>query len=125
MMNGVELREPFLDNRLVELALRQPLRRKIFGGVHKYLLRKIVKRIVPESIADAPKRPVQTPQREWLRGELSGWATGYIETAIRNCPVWLEGYKVRQAWRDFLDGEGDNSYFVWQWICLGMMGVEA
>ena len=25
------------------------------------------------------------------------------------------------AWRDYRDGRGDNSFFVWQWITLGLM----
>lgn len=122
MRASTELREPFLDHRLFELALRQPAERKIRGSVHKYLLRKIASDLLPAGIVEAPKRPVQTPQREWLRGELSGWAARLIdaglETIGRN---WLVPDAVRAEWRKYLDGEGDNSFFVWQWISLGLI----
>ncbi len=70
MAYSTELREPFLDYRLVEMAFALPDQMKIRGNVHKYLLREIVKEYVPFEIAEAPKRALQTPQREWLGGEL-------------------------------------------------------
>ncbi|MBF0244780.1 MAG: asparagine synthase (glutamine-hydrolyzing), partial [Planctomycetes bacterium] len=67
MRSSTELREPFLDHRLFEIALRQPPERKIAGGIQKWLLRRIATRICPRGIVEAPKRPLQTPKREWLR----------------------------------------------------------
>src|SRR5262249_37177679 len=40
MMSSTELREPFLDHRLVELAFRQPRERKILNGASKWMLRR-------------------------------------------------------------------------------------
>ncbi|MGH9949390.1 MAG: asparagine synthase (glutamine-hydrolyzing), partial [Pyrinomonadaceae bacterium] len=70
MRSSTELREPFLDHRMFELALRQPASRKINGETGKVMLRQIVKTFVGDRVSEAPKRPVQTPQREWLRSEL-------------------------------------------------------
>lgn len=74
MMYSRELREPFLDHRIVELGLRQPVDRKIKGGKGKWLPRRITDRLVPDGVREAPRRPVQTPQREWLRGPSRDWA---------------------------------------------------
>src|SRR5262245_32009706 len=41
MRSSTELREPFLDHRLFELALRQPPERKIRDGVGKWMLRQM------------------------------------------------------------------------------------
>jgi asparagine synthase (glutamine-hydrolysing) len=117
-----ELREPFLDHRLFEVALRQPAERKVNNGVHKWLLRRIARRLLPTGIATAPKRSVQTPQREWLRGTLRGWANDCIETALGAFGgQWLDAAAVRRAWRRYGDGFGDNSFYVWQWINLGLI----
>jgi asparagine synthase (glutamine-hydrolysing) len=125
MRSSVELREPFLDHRLFELALRQPPERKIKDGVHKWLLRRIADRLVPAAIAQAPKRPIQTPQREWLRGELREWADGCIEAALaRAGGQWLDSAAVRSAWATYCDGVGDSSFHVWQWINLGLMSRQ-
>ena len=122
MRVATELREPFLDHRLVELALRQPVDRKIHGETRKYLLRKIAARLIPTGVVEAPKRPLQTPQREWLRGPLAKWSEGQIETAL--CAFggsWLNVEAVHTAWNEYLRGLSDNSFYVWQWVSLGLL----
>ena len=122
MRAATELREPFLDHRLFELALRQPPERKIEGQVSKWMLRRIAGELLPQGIVEAPKRPLQTPQREWLRGPLRDWATQCIEDALAGAgESWLDAGRVRQTWHSFLDGESDNSFYVWQWISLGLI----
>ncbi len=121
MRASTELREPFLDHRLFELAFRQPEERKIKDGVGKHLLRRIGRSLVPDGIALAPKRPVQTPQREWLRGELAGWADDRIEAGLASYGgSWLDAKAVRREWGKYLSGGGDNSFYIWQWINLGL-----
>ena len=121
MRSATELREPFLDQRLFELAFRQPAHRKIADGVHKKMLREIVKKILPAGVAEAPKRPLQTPQREWLRGELRRWADDSIDAALESFGgAWLDRRKVRREWENFCAGRSDNSFYVWQWISLSL-----
>jgi len=121
-MYSTELRSPFMDHRLIELALRQPVNRKIKGNTHKYLLRKIAANVLPAGVIEAPKRPVQTPQREWLRGNLHPWAEEQIGRAVDAYGgKWLDAAAVYREWDNYSNGQGDNSFFVWQWISLGMM----
>lgn len=125
MRASTELREPFLDHRLFELALRQPVDRKIKGGVRKTLLRRIAADLIPASLSEAPKRALQTPQREWLRGPLRDWASGMIEEALQAYGgYWLDAESTRQAWRRYLAGESQNSYYVWQWISMGQLATR-
>ncbi|MGI8402102.1 MAG: asparagine synthase (glutamine-hydrolyzing) [Gemmatimonadaceae bacterium] len=121
MRSSRELREPFLDHRLFELALRQPSRRKIQGDTGKWMLRELAKLVAPPNLVTAPKRPLQTPQREWLRGPLADWAGGLIDDAVAvGGGAWLDADKVSEHWERFRRGEGENSFFVWQWINLGL-----
>ena len=122
MRASTELREPFLDHRLFELAMRQPPSRKISGDTGKWLLRRIAATRLPGRIVEAPKRPLQTPQREWLRGPLQPWATTLIDAALDGpARDWLDARAVRREWRQFCDGHSDNSYYVWQWISLALL----
>jgi asparagine synthase (glutamine-hydrolysing) len=122
MRSSVELREPFLDHRLFTLALSQPPERKIVNGTRKWLLRKITERLLPTEVVEAPKRPLQTPQREWLRGPLRSWAADRIEEALSAFGgIWLQSDAVRAAWDQYCLGESDNSFYVWQWISLGLI----
>jgi asparagine synthase (glutamine-hydrolysing) len=121
MRSSTELREPFLDHRLFELALRQPAERKIFNGTSKWLPRQITQGLLPAGIVDSPRRPFQTPLREWLRGPLREWASEQVEGALAAYGgSWLDRHTVRAGWQDYCDGKGDNSFFVWQWISLGL-----
>lgn len=119
MRSSVELREPFLDHRLVELALRQPPHRTVGQGEGKALVR----RLAPRWGRTPPpaKQAVQTPQREWLRGPLAAWTEGRVAAALdRWGGTWLDADRTRRAWSAFRAGEGDNAHFVWQWVGLGL-----
>jgi asparagine synthase (glutamine-hydrolysing) len=125
MRASTELREPFLDHRLFELAFRQKSELKIRHGTGKWLLRSITKALLPQSLIEAPKRPLQTPQREWLRGPLKSWASDLLEEAIIGVGSdWLDADATRRAWREFCAGESDNSFYIWQWISLGLMSAS-
>jgi asparagine synthase (glutamine-hydrolysing) len=121
MRASCELREPFLDHRLFELALRQPADRKIRNSTGKWLLRQMAHDLLPADLVLAPKRAVQTPQREWLRGPLRDWATSCIDAALdAQGGTWLDPVAVNSAWQRFCAGDGDNSHHIWQWIGLGL-----
>ncbi|MBL0381752.1 MAG: asparagine synthase (glutamine-hydrolyzing) [Desulfofustis sp. PB-SRB1] len=122
MMSSCELREPFLCHRLVELAFCQPDARKIKDGQGKWLLREIARDMMPQSVSTAPKRPVQTPQREWLQNDLADWATACIATAMRGWGrAWFKEKEVWRTWDLFRREGGDNSFPYWQLISLGLM----
>jgi asparagine synthase (glutamine-hydrolysing) len=122
MRASTELREPFLDHRLVELAIRQPQDRKRLNGIGKKMLREITQSILPDGLSEAPKRPLQTPQREWLRGPLRGWADDCIRTGLDGLGRdWFEKDIVLKHWDEYCTTEADNSFYVWQWITVGLM----
>jgi len=122
MKSSTELREPFLDHRLFELAVRQPFERKIADGTRKWLLRQMARQLLPDGVVEAPKRPLQTPQREWLRGPLQRWAGDRIEESLDAYgKTWLDADAVRSTWRNYCDRASDNSFYIWQWINLGLM----
>lgn len=122
MRSSTELREPFLDHRLFELAFRQPTDRKITNGTRKKMLRDISRPLLSKKLNEAPKRAVQTPQREWLRGELRDWADSVIRTAVNGSfGSWFQADQTLSAWQAFCEGKSDNSFYVWQWLSVGMM----
>lgn len=122
MRVSTELREPFLDHRLFELAFRQSPERKRNNGTSKKMLREITRRILPQKLAEAPKRPLQTPQREWLRDGLRDWADDRIKAGLDGFGgAWMNKKRVLDQWEKYCAGGSDNSFYVWQWISLGLM----
>lgn len=118
MAYGTELRPPFLDHRLLAYMFALPAEDRISGGRSKALLRDVAEHTLPDSVRLAAKRSVQTPQREWFRGELAGWLRAQIDTRS----FWDRGWVAREpalaALDQFVAGKGDNSFFIWQWLAL-------
>lgn len=115
MAYSTELREPFLDYRLVEYVFSRSKSFKIKDGSQKWLLRVIAGKYLGESITLAPKRPLQTPQREWLGEDLQEWAGEQIAWLGENCD-WFDAEKLNYYWKEYLAGDRDNSFYIWQWI---------
>lgn len=70
MWHSLELRVPYLDHRLVELAAKVPSRFKIRGFTQKYLLKKIAERWLPREMIYHKKQGFEAPMGRWLRGPL-------------------------------------------------------
>ena len=96
MAFGIEARVPFLDVRLVELAVRLPDRLRIDRGETKAILRRAMKGRIPEAVRDRrDKLGFVAPQRSWLtaaRGEVAGVLRGgqIIDRG------WVEGTEVER-----------------------------
>jgi asparagine synthase (glutamine-hydrolysing) len=67
MSCGLEVRCPFLDYRLVELAFGLPGHTKIRDGVGKIPLREAMSGVLPPGAAWREKRMFAVPMTEWLR----------------------------------------------------------
>lgn len=119
MAASTELREPFLDYRLVELAFVQPLEYKIKEGIQKYLLRSLVSEYLSDTIRLAPKRPLQTPQREWLANDLKDWVQTEIATIEGH--EWFKIGEVEKQLNSYFEGDQDSSFHIWQWVNFALL----
>jgi asparagine synthase (glutamine-hydrolysing) len=70
MWHSLELRVPFLDRNLVELAARLPDSAWIDGKHQKVILRQIAERWLPPAILNHRKQGFEAPMGAWLRGPL-------------------------------------------------------
>ncbi|MFF2542378.1 asparagine synthase (glutamine-hydrolyzing) [Kitasatospora sp. NPDC058063] len=57
MANGLEVRVPFCDHRLVQYVFNAPWAMKSFDGREKSLLRAAVRDVLPTAVAERPKSP--------------------------------------------------------------------
>ena len=88
MSTSIEARVPFLDHALVEFTMSLPMAVKIQHATPKFLLRKAMAGLVPDSVIARPKMGFGTPMREWLRGDFGRSA----EAAIMDSPLRGEQY---------------------------------
>jgi asparagine synthase (glutamine-hydrolysing) len=124
MAAGLEGREPMLDHRLVEFALRLPLamRRGALGP--KHLLRKILYRHVPRELIERPKQGFAIPLASWLRGSLAPLVDEYLAPERIRAGGLFDPREVRRAIANFREGGPGNDRLdvqkVWLLIAFEM-----
>jgi asparagine synthase (glutamine-hydrolysing) len=80
MASSREVRDPFLDYRLVELGVRLPMHFKMQRGYTKYVLRHAVeRRLPPEIVWRRDKRGFATPEARFLAGPLRSTLEGLAD----------------------------------------------
>lgn len=114
---NMSLYPPFLDQEVVELALRVPTRLKIKDTILKHIFRQAVKNLVSESIREHEKIGLRVPMAEMLRGPLFSFARGLL--LENNNEIWpplrIEGMeKMLQA---HLEGKKNYGWHLWALMC--------
>ncbi len=70
MAANLEVRVPFLNLEMLELAARMPPSLKLHGLKRKYILKKAAEKLLPREIVWRKKAGFGAPIRSWLRGPL-------------------------------------------------------
>lgn len=111
MANSLELRVPFLDKEVFQVASELPEDLKIANGTTKYILREAVKGIVPDHVLDRKKLGFPVPIRHWLKKELYDWAVKVIKES--QIDQWIKkDYVLNLLERHRMD-KGDYSRKIW------------
>ncbi|HUP24289.1 MAG TPA: asparagine synthase (glutamine-hydrolyzing) [Thermoanaerobaculia bacterium] len=96
MAHSQELRVPFLDHELVELALALPQHLKRRGATGKIALRRAMQGVVPAPILKRGKKGFTTPTSSWLRHELRGFTRELLLASDSACRSWFDIDAVEQ-----------------------------
>lgn len=70
MWHGLEVRVPFLDDDVIDLARITPWSDKVSGMTGKLPLRRVASKLIPADIAAMPKRGFRVPIVNWFRRAL-------------------------------------------------------
>jgi asparagine synthase (glutamine-hydrolysing) len=122
MAHALEIREPFLDERLIERTMTLPGRMKLGSGVNKPLLAQAVPEL-PQATSRRPKMGFTLPLEAWLRGPLRGWAKEILFGGHSSTRAPLDALAVRDAWRGFEHGRVSYSR-IWTLIALERWCLE-
>jgi len=116
MAHSMEVRTPFLDYRLVELACSIPGSLKIRDGKLKYILRKVAARYVPQEVLDRPKEGFVLPKNTWLREGLSGLIDDVLSTQRLSLHGYFNGDYINALVSNFMKGDDALTFRVWTLI---------
>jgi asparagine synthase (glutamine-hydrolysing) len=141
MAHSVETRVPFLDNDLVDFAQRLPVHLKLKNLAEvarlneneagpksqrfykrsndgKLILRKVMRRHVPEHMAAAEKQGFSAPDATWFRGE----SIDYVRRRLmgRDARIFdvLDRAAVQGLVGDHLEGRENRRLLIWSLLCL-------
>lgn len=110
---GLELRVPYLDHQLVEIALRMPQR---FLYPDKGLLVEACHDLMPPDYINLPRQSFVLPMADWMRGPLLELCHSRLGALHQSS--WLDSAWITQQWQAFEAGEL-NWKKVWSLVVLG------
>ncbi len=113
MLHSLEVRAPFLDPEVVELALSLPARCHFSALSGKRLLRAALRGLLPRATLRGPKRGFEVPVGHWMTGPLAGlYADVAGAEALRRLPGVDPAVAAR--WHaEHADRRADRSGALW------------
>lgn len=111
LAHSLELRTPFLDKEVFEVASHIPANLRIAHGTTKYILRKAVEGVVPDHVLNRRKLGFPVPIRFWLRDEMYDWARQIINESQTD-QYFHKDYFLKLL-DDHRDMKADNSRKLW------------
>jgi asparagine synthase (glutamine-hydrolysing) len=118
MAVSLEAREPLLDHRLIEFAAALPESLRLRRGEGKWLLKKTMRRYLPDEILYRQKQGFVTPIAQWFRGPLAGAAREIGSSAALARTGWFDGPRLTSLAEAHISGRSDHSRLLWQLLML-------
>jgi asparagine synthase (glutamine-hydrolysing) len=120
MTSAVEVRPPFLDHRLVELAMTIPSKQKIRRHDLKHLWKGMMHGKIPDQIIGRPKVGFALPLGDMLTNQLKPM----IEDILLQPKSLPENYfshnAVKQLWQDHQNKKADYTNHLWSLLMLSL-----
>jgi asparagine synthase (glutamine-hydrolysing) len=136
MAHSLETRIPFLDNELVDFAMRLPVRLKLanVGEVlrmnenelgrktekyfqrtkdGKLLLRKVMRRYIPPEVAEGAKQGFSAPDASWFKGESIDYVRREVLDGRARLYEYLDRDTVCGLVNEHLGGRQNRRLLIW------------
>lgn len=119
MADGLEVRPPFLDHRLVEYCYSLPTNLKLRGFTTKWLLKHAMERRLPPGIAMRKKQGFSIPMKNWIRGELMDYTRDEIFSS-RLIAEHLDVTALDRFWNEHQQRRHNHSHLLWTLLNLSL-----
>jgi asparagine synthase (glutamine-hydrolysing) len=113
MAVGLEARTPLLDRRVVEFVWSLPYSMKYREGITKYLLKRVLRRYLPDEMVYRGKIGFGAPVIQSLRGDLRPWANALLDEQRLRREGYFDAAKVAHLWRAFQAGQRKWHTHLW------------
>jgi asparagine synthase (glutamine-hydrolysing) len=118
MAANLEVRVPFLNQEMLELAARMPPDLKLRGLKRKYILKRAMEKLLPREIVWRKKAGFGAPIRSWLRGPLRPLVEDLLSEETVKRRDLFRPEEVRRVIDANLSGREDYNLQVFQLLNL-------
>ncbi|MBI2725882.1 MAG: asparagine synthase (glutamine-hydrolyzing) [Polaromonas sp.] len=141
MAHGLETRVPFMDNDLVEFAMQCPVHLKLNNLTStvamnentqgnkparffqktkdgKQILRDVMRRYIPEDIANAEKQGFSAPDSSWFKGESIEFVKHKLLNGNAHIYKWVDRQAILELVNEHLDGKQNRRLLIWSLLNL-------
>lgn len=118
MAVGLEAREPLLDHQLIEYEASLPATMRLRYGQGKWLMKKAMRRYLPDSILYRGKMGFVTPISHWLRGPLAAETDRIVRGSALTATGWFRPEALATIAAEHRAGRADHGRLLWQLLML-------
>ncbi|MFN9718497.1 MAG: asparagine synthase (glutamine-hydrolyzing) [Planctomycetota bacterium] len=115
---GLEVRSPFIDWKLMELAASMPSEFKIRNGSKKWMLKQLFGSKLPKDLINRRKQGFELPVDVWLRGPLKERVHSAVLRDSGPIAQFIQVSKVRQLFDAHCRGTGCHGQLLWSLLVL-------
>jgi asparagine synthase (glutamine-hydrolysing) len=120
MANSLEVRNPFLDYRLMEFSFNLPLELKIKNGTQKFLMKELLRRYLPDEIVFRRKWGFPAPIGDWMYKELNYLLEKWLNPGLLNKQGLFDSNEVIKIKNAFINGKKFHYKRLWAIIVFQM-----
>lgn len=141
MAHGLETRVPFLDNDLVDFAMKVPVRHKLRDltevvrlnentpGIKtkqyfeqtndgKIILRRALAKYVPQDYVDGIKQGFSAPDATWFKGQSIEYIRGLFADRKARIYDYLQPDTVHRLLEEHFTGKQNRRLLIWSLLCF-------
>jgi asparagine synthase (glutamine-hydrolysing) len=118
MSNSLEVRVPLLDHEFAELAFTIPTNLRIKGGSRKYIFKKSVSKLLPDSIMSQPKRGFSVPLKHWFKKDLNEYLNDTICSQSGQLSQFFNPQYIKDLVKDSQTSMRDLHQQLWSLVFL-------
>ncbi|HEY6247786.1 MAG TPA: asparagine synthase (glutamine-hydrolyzing) [Pyrinomonadaceae bacterium] len=118
MAVSLEARSPFLDHHVIEFAASLPEKFKLRGLTTKYLLKKVLRKLLPSENLDRRKMGFGVPIGHWFRGKMQPFLREVVLSEKALNRGLFKPEIVRQLVDQHTEGKRDYSHQLWTLLML-------
>jgi asparagine synthase (glutamine-hydrolysing) len=118
MAVSLEARSPFLDHHVIEFAASLPEKYKLHGLTTKYLLKRVLKKLLPTENLERKKMGFGVPIGHWFRGRLQPFLRQTLLSERALGRGLFNSEMVRRMIELHTRGERDYSHQLWTLLML-------